>query len=797
MKNQECHRKSHTLPLLIVIVAAVLIGACTTPEKTKVQHLVRGQALLKDKKFQEAALEFRNALQVDEKFADAHWGLANAYEGLQRYQEAFEEMKQAAELDANNLEVRVKLGNYYLVGGKQSAAALSEAELMAKEVLQKNPNHIEGHILMASVLFQRDHKTEAIAELNRAIEIDPQRVESYLSLARFYAVTNDKNTAEATFKRAIGVNYSSAVAHYEYAKFLVQTNRADQAENEFHLAVQVDPNNREAYFVLASFYLVNKRFAKAEEAYRALAELDRDRPEGRSVLGDFYGSVGRLDEAIAIYKEVITKSPDYLQGHYRLAELLLNHGDLASATAEIEGVLQKDPTDRQALTFRARIEMQSGDTIKIGAAIADLKEVLKQEPNSRSGLFFMAQANFRAAQIDQARVFAGDLERNYPDYLPGKLMLVQINLASGDAKSALQSASKLLDRISKTSPDRETTPQMLTELRANTLVARASAAMELGDIKTARQDFMMAHEATPASAEVDAYLATVALAENKTDEAIGFYNNALTIDGANFNSLRGLIRIYAARNQTAQAHTRLDQSIAAQPNNASLHFLKGEVYGFERNVVAAEAEFRRALEIDPNYLAAYSALGAMFVNTNQQERAIAEYTKIVERRPDNASAYTLIGMLEMNRQNIDAAIDNYRKALAKDENAVFAANNLAWLYAEYGKGNMDEAVRLAQVAIQANPGVSSFSDTLGWVYYKKGLYGAAAEQLRKAISIDEAAARRTNASPTPTYYFHLGVALAANGDKAGARKQIETALRLSEKANFPEAAEARKTLATL
>ena len=98
----------------------------------------------------------------------------------------------------------------------------------------------------------------------------------------------------------------------------------------------------------------------------------------------------------------------------------------------------------------------------------------------------------------------------------------------------------------------------------------------------------------------------------------------------------------------------------------------------------------------------------MFVNTNQQERAIAEYTKIVERRPDNAAAYTLIGMLEMNRQNIDAAIDNYRKALAKDENAVFAANNLAWLYAEYGKGNMDEAVRLAQSAVQANPGRAEF-----------------------------------------------------------------------------------------
>src|SRR5215813_10385624 len=429
--------------------------------------------------------------------------------------------------------------------------------------------------------------------------------------------------------------------------------------------------------------------------------------------------------------------------------------------------------------------MQSGDQNDLKAAMADLQEVLKQEPNSRPGLFFMADANFRAGQIDQARVYAGELDRNYPRYLPGKLMQARINLATGDAQAALQASAQLLDRVAKATPDRDMSPQMLADLRANALVTHGSAALQMRDTKTAREDFMMAHDAAPSSTDIYVNLAAVALAENKTDEAVNFYNSALAVDGANFNSLRGLINIYAARNQTAQAHARVDQSIAAQPNNASLRFLKGQIYGFERNATAAEGEFRRALEIDPNYLAAYSALGALFVNTNQQQRAIAEYTKIVEKRPDNAATYTLIGMLEMNRQNIDAAIDNYRKALAKDENAVFAANNLAWLYAEYNKGNMDEAVRLAQGAVQANPGVPSFADTLGWVYYKKGLYGAAAEQLKKAISVDEIAARRSNSEPSATYHYHLGAALAAKGDKAGARREIESALRL--KANFPEA----------
>jgi len=783
--------------LSLFLVALVFLGGCSNPEKAKAEHVSKGEAYLKESKFQEAALEFRNALQLDDKLATAHWGLARAYEGLQRFPEMLSELRKAVELDQNNLEAKVKLGNFYLGGSKGSAELIAEAERLAKDVLQRDPKNIEGHILLSSVRFSQNQKDEALAELNRAIELDPNRSESYLSLARFYIVTNNPAKAEEVFKKAISVNPGSALAHTEYGKYLVQAQRPAEAEAELKKAVEVAPSDRSARFVLASFYLVNKQLDKAEETYKALVDLDKDKPESQAVLGDFYSSINRTDDAVRIFQEILAKSPDYLQGRYRLAEILLMRGDKNGATAQIEEALKKDQHDRQALILRARMRIQDGQTDGLKTAIEELKEVLKQDPNSQPGLYFMAQANFNLGLIDQARIFAADLERNYPDYLPAKFMQVQIAIAGGDPKSAVSLASDLLDRLSKTAPDRQSSPELLAEIRAKTYVARGSAQLQLRNLSAARQDFEAARQAAPNEAETYNHLATVAQLENKTDEAVGFYQDALKISATNFNALNGLIFLHARKNEIDKAHATIDQALNSYPNNASLHFLKAHVYGIQRDAQGAESELRKALEIDQNYIGAYSALGALFVNTKQEDRAIAEFKKILERQPDNASAYTLIGILEDSRKNYDVAADYYRKALEKDQNAIVAANNLAWLYASQGKGNLDEAVRLAQGVVQKNPSIAGFTDTLGWVYYKKGLYTPAAEQLQKAVSMDEAAARVNKGTPSATYHYHLGMALKAKGDKAGSRRELEASLRLSEKSPFTDIDEARKALASL
>ena len=796
--KSECRGLIKLISLFCLLAAVtIFLAGCATSAQTKARHLEQGEKYLEQLKYQEASLEFRNAIQIDDKLAAAHWGLARANEGLQRFPEMFDELRKVITLDQNHLDARIKLGNYYLAGSQGRSDIITEAERLAKEVLQKDPNSIEGHILMGSVLFSQHQKDKAFEELNRAIQLDPNRFQSYLSLARFHIVNKEPDKAEALFKKAISVDNNSALAHTEYGKFLAQSDRLPEAEAELRKAVEVGPKDRNSRFVLASYYLVNRQFDKAEESYKALAALEPDKPESQAMLADFYAAIGRLDESVRVYQEIVSKSPDFMMGRYRLTELLLTKGDIQNASVQIEEALKRDKQDRQALMLRARLKSQNGQSDNLVSAIEDLKEVLRQEPNSRAGLYYMAQYHFSLGLLDQARVFASDLEKNYPDFLPAKLMQLQLALTAGDRKAAISLGSDLLARLDKTAPDRENSTELLREIRTKTYLNRGTAQLQLKNYPAARKDFEAARESNPNDPPVYNTLALVSLAENKPQDAINSFETALKIDAINFDALNGLINIYAKTQELDKAHARVDQALATNPNNASLHYLKAQVYGVQRNSQGAEAELNRALELDPSYLLAYSALGSLYINTKQEDRAIAEYQKIVARRPDNAAAYTLIGMLENQRQNYDVAAENYRKALEKDSNAMIAANNLAWLYAVNGKGNLDEAVRLAQGVVQRYPNVAGFIDTLGWVYYKKNLHSAAVEQLRKAVTLNEADARKANVSPSASYHYHLGMALKEKGDKQEAKRELETAIRLADKSPLPDLEEAKKALASL
>ena len=144
-------------------------------------------------------------------------------------------------------------------------------------------------------------------------------------------------------------------------------------------------------------------------------------------------------------------------------------------------------------------------------------------------------------------------------------MQVQISLASKDPQGAASQANELIERLGKEAPSADTSPQMLAELRAKTLMARGIAQLQLGKLKQAREDLTAARDLAPNSPSSYNNLALAALAERKPDEATALYERALAIDSADFDALNGLINnVYSKQNRLDLAHARMNQAIGGR-----------------------------------------------------------------------------------------------------------------------------------------------------------------------------------------------------------------------------------------
>jgi tetratricopeptide (TPR) repeat protein len=432
-------------------------------------------------------------------------------------------------------------------------------------------------------------------------------------------------------------------------------------------------------------------------------------------------------------------------------------------------------------------------------AVKDVEEVLKRYPSDRDSLFLMAQARLAMGQTDHANAFIADLERYHPTYLKTGLLKIQAAFAASNSQEALRLSNELLDRANATQPNSDQDPDAIQEVRVRAITSRGLAMLDLGNLTGAKIELENVVKMSPRSSSAVVNLAKVSVAEHDNARSLELYEKALGMDADNFDAISGVIASCLRMRDTAKAHSRIDVLIASNAGRsnvlAALHYLKSTIFDAEKNDAASEKELQASIATDVNYLPAYTAYAGLLARQNRADEAAAQYNRALAIRP-SGEVYTLLGVLEDSRGNAAAAEAAYRRALEITPEAPIAANNLAWIIAENG-GNLDEALQLATLATTKSPNSPNFFDTLGWVYLKKGLNSPAVEQFKKAVAMDEAAARKGGTSPNAGYRVRLGMALAKYGDKESARREVENGLKNVNLLTQREQTDARNVLASL
>jgi len=792
MFNRECQLRAFRFAHLSILLSLSLIfGACG---HSTADFLAKGEEYLKKRKFHDALMQFRSAAESDSDSAAAHWGLARTYENLGQFNDVLDELRKTIEFDDKNLEAKAKLGSYFLLF---QPPMLGEAEKLRNEILEADPNFIEGHILTASIMVaQGKPDADVVDQVNKAIDLDPTRIESYVSLHRLYMTREKPIEAEEAITRGIAANPAAVTGYTEYGRFLTYADRDAEAEVQFQKAVTIDAASIEAREAIAEFFVTSAQLEKAESAYLDLVQIQENSPESRLVLANFYHKANRTNDAVVTLEQIIAETPSYVLARYKASEIYLELRDVAKVDDQLTALFEINDADTEALMLRARLRMQEN---KPDEAVKDVEEVLKKYPSGRDALFLIAQARIALGQIDQANAFIGDLERYHPNYLKAGLLKIEAAFAEGNTQNAFRVANELLAKVNSTVPNQNATPEELHDLRIRALSSRGLANLDLGKIADAKNDLTEVTRMSPRSSAAVVNLAKVSVAERDNAAALELYEKALALDARNFDAIGGIVNSSIRLQQTAKAHERIESLVGANAGRAdviaALRYLNSTVFLAEKNSAAAEKELTTAISLDTNYLPAYSAYASLLAGQNRLDEAVAQYNKVLEKRA-SAQVYTMLGILEDGRGNITAAEAAYRKALEITPETPIAANNLAWLIVETN-GNLDEALQLATMAVGKNGQVAGYYDTLAYVYLKKGLVSPAVEQAKKAVALDESIAKKNGTTPNAGYRVRLGAALAKAGDKASARREVELSLKFANAMSQREVTEAKSVLASL
>jgi tetratricopeptide (TPR) repeat protein len=739
-----------------------IIGCTRNPQSEKQRYLKSGIQYLQKGKYEEAILQFRNALKLDPRYADAYYQLAQAYESEHDYNSAYNAIRQAVALDANRVDLRLSLAEIYVLG-RQYANAEEEATL----VLKKDPNSAAAYRVLASAQLAEGKKEAAIAAFLKLMQLKPEDLTTYGSAGIVEMSLNKNVDAEKHFRAAVDRGPHFLQGYLNLAGFYRRTGRLADAERVLESGIGKNPESTALRLAQADLLFSEQ---KPELAERALESIRKSNSKSAAValsLGNFYFSRGAADKALEEYRRGAAIDPHNVEIQNQMVECYLLTGRTKDAEALNSRIVKERPKDVTATLARGRILLTSGRNEE---AISVLRSLLAHSQDSAQVHYFLGLAYWQNQNVPQAKTELQESLREAPGLLVAQHSLAGLHMSLGE----LPAARELAEQIVRNNPANADERMLL-----GTIYVRQ------GQISAAREQFLIARRLIPGNAPAAVDLAQADNALGKRDEAEKEYQAALVLNPRFVQALNGLASLWVQQNQNAKALARVQQYVASYPDDSAGHLLLGALYSAAKQYQIAKNEFERATQLDPKLISAHTQLGDACRALGDMNGAIRAYEDAAALEPKSAGLQTLLGNLYLLEENRERAQTHYQLALAANPNDAVAANNLAWIYLKNG-GNLDIALGLAQKAKEAQPDVVNVTDTLGWIQYRKGLYAGAVSLLEDCVA---------KAPQSPLYRYHLGMALLGNGDGRNAKAQLEAALRL--KLTGEDAQQARQTLERL
>jgi len=161
------------------------------------------------------------------------------------------------------------------------------AEEIYRNILKKDPNHIEAARLLAGIAMEHEKFKDAEIFLLRVVKNAPKYPRAWADLVK---------------------------AQREQDKFEIALDSSEKL-------ISLDPNIPESYMVRASVEGEAGMQHEAIESYKKALSISPEKPGALCSMAHHLKTIGKQDEAISVYRQAIKIQPDHTESYWSMANL--------------------------------------------------------------------------------------------------------------------------------------------------------------------------------------------------------------------------------------------------------------------------------------------------------------------------------------------------------------------------------------------------------------------------------------------------------------------------------------------
>lgn len=791
-------------PVLLALIATLLLAGCDSAEERAREHYEAGLALKEEGAWAKAALEFRNALRLDDTLAPARLELGIVTQQTGDFAAAINHYAAAMALDETLLEPHLRLGEFMLAAGRleeakeRSDAAFelapknprvlvlratlqyelgnaAEAARIAEEALGLDPDASEARVVLAALARDRGATEEALAILDAGLATDPGNLG--MGLMRIDVLSNAGRGDEVgdTLRAMVEASPEDVALRQQLVRFAIARGDLETAETELRALAALQPGETEPALDVVRFLIQ----AEGLEAGRAELEARIAAAETPGAALPFHLALADIDiaedgEAAAIARlegviDALGDDPAVTEARIALARLQIRAGDMAAARALVAAALEEDETNAEALALEGRFAIEDE---RYDDAITLLRAALDADPDDATSLQLLALAHQRNGNPDLAR------ER-----------LAAAVEASGNAAGPSLALARFLARR-----DEAEQAEAVIERALETAPENRDLLAALANLRLSQADWAGADEIAGRLAEIDAgnplgrrVRAASLYGQGRFNESIELLKEETALPDAERPGLSALIASYVQAGRMEDAKTFLTTLLTENPDNAEAHGMMARIHAIEGDLEAAEESFLRAVEIAPADSSHVSALAQFYQAQGRSEEGIAALRAGLAEGENQGLRLGLALQLEATG-DLEGAIAEYAALYEMRPDSEVVANNYASLLTDTDPTaeEIERAYRIAKRLRDSR--VPHFLDTYGWILHLRGDHEEALRAIEQAVA---------SLPQNPIVQYHYGAVLAALGQDEVARGALERAIQLAGDRSIPQIEDAGALLATL